>query len=1554
MSDKTASAHQAMVGRVEEIKLFGERLQTLQMSAKQRRFMHFYGTGGIGKTVLLEACRTLCQKRGIASATITFESASLRDLAPGDAVAAMLLQIAEQLKQANSALHRLLADRTERLTVADAEGPVALALAQSAFVDRLAQGLVELATAEPVVLFIDMVEAASPELRWATELGLVARMAAAPRGMVVSASRADLPATWSQERCDLFDKFHLQPLPAGDMGALCDVAELGPGVASRLCQSAVLSKLIRDVGRGNPKATALAAQFVNGLLKEHEDIAVHGLSPQQQCDLYTHMYVAFLRGWAYYLIEPGSWPSRAYKKTVPARCVEPGFLEALFTELGVERQSAAETAQQAAKTFEELGLAYWNPSGLYQLDPLPRQLEAKYLECVDKAALRQATAAIVRVYKARILEYEPSPTISQDILEYLFHVHALDRLDGKPEPAIASEIVSEIERCLAVNPSPQVVDTLWRAMREDDELAEVFGLSLTAQALATVEQHSPRQATIRAESAEQERNALIRNVRTANCVLFLGPGLTLEANYLDTYAALAQDLAQESGYQGEPTDLLDVAEHYAAIHGADKLARVAAQYVKKHLRPDATSLDGIVSLPLRVIATTAVDSALEEAYGRARRPVERVLFPAAGVGTTRGADLLVMLNGTVGQRNSLRLTRRQQAELRSHLMREDDAIVAMLRRGQALFLGFSLRDPMLYALHTLVRGAAGLAAGRSVVVTEESWPHLREAWQAELAILQEPAASLLQELQERYQDYLDATMKIWSGTKVLEEASAGRSLTNKRMSGIILPEHSSLEGQNLSGCELYGAMLKRVTLNQCTLLGVDLGGANLEGAFLKGCQAEGVVLTQADLTGAEMENAHLTHAEMTGATMDNTKISGAQFDQSESSLVDFTGAEGTGPSFADANLTQARFTDTKLHTPVFRDSLLWDSDFSGAKLPNADFGLANLTNAKFKGATLTGARFYFADLRGADFTGADVCGADFTQALLGGAQLSAALNVLEANFDRALLGTAELPEELRQRLREQAGADTAAGPVAPELKAVTAGEYLLILGPGLSMGHDYMDRYEEFARELAKECGWEGGEVNLADVAQCYSARRGRAPLLLEVKGWIEGNQHPDEASLDLATSLPFDVIINTALDSQLARAYQKAHRPSTLMPALSARTRKEPGKDLIVSLCGGVDWTNAPLTITRQDLLEMEARLARPDNPLAPYLRDRVLLFLGFDLRDPLLYTLHALLRQHLGGSDCRAYVAQDTETSPLATAWAQSGLLSCTSRELLEEFQGRWLQSSNTQNLRILDKDELLHHLDTALPLAGRRLLGVELDPGFDLRKARDMTRCRLTSAHLAKVVLSKVTLNGADLSRADLTEAQLDGCELLGARLSGVKAQQANLTKADLGQAILPAAELQHATLDGVRLVEAEMFGALLNDAQGKDADFTRAKLPKANLSDAKLPGAVFRDCYATDAVFQRATLTKAVFQMANLTGAHFEGAHLERATFHSANLSRADFTKANVAGANFSLARLEDADFSGARGVDSATFTGADWQHARLPEKLRRRLEQSKAASGDERR
>ena len=1056
---------------------------------------------------------------------------------------------------------------------------------------------------------------------------------------------------------------------------------------------------------------------------------------------------------------------------------------------------------------------------------------------------------------------------------------------------------------------------------------------------------------------------MIGNVLNGNCVLFLGPGLTLGPNYPDAFETLAQRLAEGSGYTEALTRLEDVAQYYTGNpdKGWEKLAAKYLEYVERLLDPDHTSLDVIVSLPFHAIVTTATDTSLENAYQRARWPVEVVTSPLASPKIERGEDLLIKLCGSTtainkdgterDTRDTLILTRRQHLKLKADLAGADNLLESYLRTGVPLFIGFSSHDPLLYFLHVLVHESTGLPGGKSFVALDDPSPFLGEAWHTEMVILDQSGKDLLRELQERWQDWQSEEMHIWSETEVLEQVQDGRSVAGKLMSRIAFEEGSDLTGQNLSNCVLTAGLLNGVLLNDALLERANLSNASLQDAQLRNCKANGANLTYANANRAKLSGAQFRNAVLTGVSMHDVEVTGAVFDETDLIFAELEGARGEGTSFLNANLVGIDFSGAQLPGAIFRDSLIWDGNFKRAKLPKADFSMTNLAEAGFVGADLRGASFYFANLTGADFSGADVRGANFSQALLGRADLHDAVNVLEANFVNATWQEAKLPLELRQRL-EQAEAERPQASLSPgrlvELShEALRGNCILFVGPGLTLGPHYLDTYDAIKARLARECGLAESQAGLQDVAQYYAATKGREGLLQRITKEISDSLQTDEASLDLVVSLPFDVIVTTAVDTALEEAYARAGRPYKRSVSPDKSPIVEKGEDLIIRLYGGIDIIDSSLVLTRRDRYQLQARLAQSDNLLSRYVGSRAPLFVGFSLRDPTLYMLHTLVSRPSAPLAGKSFVALDEPYPFFGEAWKAEELvvLDRSSHDLLEELHRQWVEQKSAER-RIWSSAEVLEAVHAGRSVAGKRISRISLEEGTDLQK-QDLSYCMLTSGTLNGVLLNDALLPGADLSNTEMEDAQLSRCKLLGANMFRVNLNRAKLDGADLGKAVLVQAALRDVDLTKARLTEADLIFADLDGAFGEDVDFSRANLSSALLSGARLPGARFRNSFCEKAEFRHAELPRADFQMTNLAETKFEGANLTNANFHSSNLTGADFSNADVSGADFSQARLDGADLNDAKNVLEADFTGSAWREALLPEELRQQLEQIEA-------
>lgn len=1565
------------IGRCDELERFSQDLSALKTGrAASKRFLHLYGPAGIGKTTLLREYTRLCRHHGVAFAYVSFEEERMK-YEVQDPYAEAIFIIATQLaRQGIGEMNQLLIERValqSQATSQDPEERQAGNQSLNKFPDQVLEKLVALAHRQPVVLFIDGLEDPSESVREKLESPLLVRFAEAPLAMVVSASRATLPVTWSKALQKRFGKVHVLPLSSQEVDQLLDdVSSTRHLTDAQVVRSGPLMEIVREIGQGHPVVTELVFRFLVNLLadkrketkeKKEKPTPIRKLSDQQMGDLLNYVSDEYVKPYALRDIGLDPWGERVYRAIVPARYFDSDSLKSLLRAIDVERTSAGETEQRAIGWLEERGLVRWDGAVVAKLDPLPRDLLVRWMKLFDSEKLAVTTKVLVDIYQSQVNVGGDASGKHLAIVEYLYHFYIHEQLQSVNPSRIETDILNELDRCLARIRSRRTSDALYRRLDKDDELAHVFGPRLRSKVMMAVGRLVQADTGALASELDREKEELIGNVLNGNCVLFLGPGLTLGPNYLDAFEILARRLAEESGYTEASVELKDVAQFYVGDpdRGQGKLTTEYVECVEQLLDPDQASLDAIVSLPFHVIVTTATDTSLENAYHRARWPVEVVTSPLASPKIERGEDLLIKLYGSTtainkhgtkrDTRDTLILTRRKHLQLQTNLAGADNLLESYLRTGIPLFIGFNSRDPFLYFLHTLVHESTGLAGSKSFVALDEPSPFLDEAWRTEMVILDQSGKDLLRDLQERWQDWQSEEMHIWSETEVLEQVQAGRSVAGKLMSRIAFEEGSDLAGQNLSNCVLTAGLLNGVLLNDALLEHANLSNASLQDAQLRNCKANGADLTYANANRAKLGGAQFRNAVLTGVSMHDVEVTGAVFDETDLIFAELEGARGEGASFLNANLVGIDLSGAQLPGAIFRDSLIWDGNFKRARLPKADFSMTNLAEAGFEGADLRGASFYFANLTGADFSGADVRGANFSQALLGGADLHDAVNVMDAKFENATWQEAKLPLELRQRL-EQAEADRLQARLSPGRLVELAHEALsenciLFVGPGLTLGPHYLDTYDTIKTNLVKECGLAESQAGLQDVAQYYAATKGREGLLQRITKEISDSLQTDEASLDLVVSLPFDVIVTTAVDTALEEAYARAGRSYERVVSPDKSPIVEKGEDLIIRLYGGIGVINSPLVLTRRDRYQLQARLAQSDNVLSRYVGSRAPLFVGFSLRDPTLYMLHTLVSRPSAPLAGKSLVALDEPYPFFGEAWKAQELvvLDRSSHDLLEELHRQWVEQKSAER-RIWSSAEVLEAVHDGRSVAGKRISRISLEEGTDLQK-QDLSYCMLTSGTLNGVLLNNALLPGADLSNTEMEDAQLSRCKLLGANMFRVNLNRAKLDGADLGKAVLVQAALRDVDLTKARLTEADLIFADLQGAFGEDVDFSRANLSSALLSGTRLPGARFRNSFCEKAEFRRAELPRADFQMTNLAETKFEGANLTNANFHSSNLTGADFSGADVNGADFSQARLDGADLNDAKNVLETDFTGSAWQKAILSEELRQHLEQIEA-------
>ena len=171
-----------------------------------------------------------------------------------------------------------------------------------------------------------------------------------------------------------------------------------------------------------------------------------------------------------------------------------------------------------------------------------------------------------------------------------------------------------------------------------------------------------------------------------------------------------------------------------------------------------------------------------------------------------------------------------------------------------------------------------------------------------------------------------------------------------------------LRGVNLSGADMFKAVLSKANFSDADLSGAGLIGANLARA----------VLTRANLAGARLTGANLNGARFERANLSETRL--------ESSDLAMAGLENANLSMA--RLSNASLTEAHLSNANLAGASLHECDLSKTRLQGANLARASLYQASLTGAILSRTNFDGAGLGGANLLGADLSNANMSNANL--------------------------------------------------------------------------------------------------------------------------------------------------------------------------------------------------------------------------------------------------------------------------------------------------------------------------------------------------------------------------------------------------------------------------------------------------------------------------------------------------------------------------------------------------------------------------------------------
>jgi uncharacterized protein YjbI with pentapeptide repeats len=156
---------------------------------------------------------------------------------------------------------------------------------------------------------------------------------------------------------------------------------------------------------------------------------------------------------------------------------------------------------------------------------------------------------------------------------------------------------------------------------------------------------------------------------------------------------------------------------------------------------------------------------------------------------------------------------------------------------------------------------------------------------------------------------------------------------------------------DLKSCDLSGARLPLINLEEALLSKANLTGASLAGANLNHVDLSSANLTNANLIAADLVRAKLAGANLAGAVMSGANLSGANLRRTNLTGCSFAGANLSGVDFSGATLKNVNLGGTNLKGANLSEVDLCDIDLDSLNLE--DTILAENVAAQLWAATPT-------------------------------------------------------------------------------------------------------------------------------------------------------------------------------------------------------------------------------------------------------------------------------------------------------------------------------------------------------------------------------------------------------------------------------------------------------------------------------------------------------------------------------------------------------------------------------------------------------------------------
>lgn len=227
------------------------------------------------------------------------------------------------------------------------------------------------------------------------------------------------------------------------------------------------------------------------------------------------------------------------------------------------------------------------------------------------------------------------------------------------------------------------------------------------------------------------------------------------------------------------------------------------------------------------------------------------------------------------------------------------------------------------------------------------------------------------------------------------------------------------------------------------------------------------------------------------------------------------------------------------------------------------------------------------------------------------------------------------------------------------LEQVERGNVLLFMGELLVRDADGQVTVDRLTHQLAARCGIPDREIlSFPEVAQLYQDEKGRHALIQFLRNQLEaiGNEPQHVHSL-VAGLCSFSVLISTSLSSHLEQAFEAANRSLDVIIGNVDVAFEDEQKARLYKLRGSLDRPES-LILTEDDHEAFFRNRANLSVVLQGYLARKTILFVGYDLAEPLFKRLYYEVTLPLDNYTRRAYAFGETPSRVVARWCKRHGI--------------------------------------------------------------------------------------------------------------------------------------------------------------------------------------------------------------------------------------------------------------------------------------------------------